>query len=98
MRTKNLTWLLPGAAFLCLSCAPGQDHTPDPEPKDTKSDVVPIDIKGPDGTEARRGRVEAAIAHVRQPDLRIHTAFGPIFQGILAMGLEPPLKDPATGK
>ncbi len=99
MRTKNLSWLLPGAAILCLSCAPGQDHVPDPEPKDTKiTDIVPIDIKASNGMEALRGRVEAAIAHVKQRDLLIDNSFWTIFHGILGMGLETTLKDPGTGK
>jgi hypothetical protein len=94
MRTKILTWLLPGVAFLGLSCAPGHDQTPRPDPDGENGGArAPIDV--PTGLKAR---IEAALANVKQRDLFTDNSFWTIFHGILGMGPQTQLLDRTTGK
>ncbi|MCI0641084.1 MAG: hypothetical protein L0Y72_32175 [Gemmataceae bacterium] len=74
-----------------LCCAPRDDKPPvviGPNGNDKKAP----DLPGP-----LQARIEAALKHVAERDLRTDNGFWTIFHGILGNGLETTLLDPATG-
>jgi hypothetical protein len=83
-------------ALLGITCAP---HDPSgPPKKETPSPVIPPPLP----VEAQaplKDRLDAAIKHVRQRDLRRTHSFWAVFHGILGLGPEHAmLFDPDTGK
>src|SRR5262249_5809105 len=101
MRTIALV-VVGAAAGLAASCAPVD--APVPEPKDGPPGVAPAPADPPSprhapGTDALRGRVEAAIAQVRQRDLLTTNGFWTVFHAILGLGpAGASMLDPDTGK
>jgi hypothetical protein len=82
--------------FFILSCAPRDDTPPNAVPENVgePNDVV-APLKLPDALQAR---IDAAIANVRNRDLRTTNHFWMVFHGILGLGPDVTLLDDATGK
>jgi hypothetical protein len=87
-----------GAALFLLSCAPVDDppaRVTAPAPTAT-GEPAPEPAPLPPVPEGLKERVETALKHVRQRDLLTTHAFWTIFHGILGMGPDTTLLDPAT--
>lgn len=84
-------WLCVALALAIQSCAP-QDDVPQKGP-----DKAPV-LSTVDVPTALKERLEAALHHVHQRDLRPDHGFWTIFHGVLGMGLDTELVYGDTGK
>lgn len=97
--TGSRRWL--GLTLALLLCGCGSDHAgaPGPEPAGPE-DVVPVQsiLDPAPRDDVVRSRIEAAVRHARQRQLKATDAFWTVFHGILGLGPSVPLLDPATGQ
>jgi hypothetical protein len=82
-----------GLAFAGINCAP-QDDAP---PRSLTRVETSVKKAAPELPEALKPRIDAALTEVHSRDLRTDNGFWTIFHGILGMGPDTRLFNPATG-
>jgi hypothetical protein len=98
MRKRPL-WFLPiTAALASVTCAPEGDLPPTGR-GGAPAEATPVQPRPAEPVPAHlKGRIDAALDHVRSRDLLTTHSFWTIFHGILGLGPDATLLDPATNE
>src|SRR5438105_448502 len=94
---RPLLWLILVTAFAGMTCAP-HGELPRKSTEPSTAERTAAEASPPVLPASLKGRIDAALEHVRRRPLLMTHAFWTVFHGILGMGPETALYDPRTNK